>query len=170
VNVAPVTLLEPDFAQWLGAKLQRRGLPWGTLQLEMTEHAIIACGAHMVQAINDLRMLGVGVFMDDFGAGYSSLGVLADLPISGIKCDRLFVRQLPQDPRRQSLLRHVVRPPPAVHAALLLLLGRIRREMLPAFAPPGVLRACSCVVCCVLFALDRTLEATLYVHKRNPAK
>ncbi|PIF89990.1 EAL domain-containing protein (putative c-di-GMP-specific phosphodiesterase class I) [Acidovorax sp. 62] len=109
VNVAPVTLLEPGFAQWLGAKLQRRGLPWGMLQLELTEHAIIACGAHMVQAINDLRTLGVGVFMDDFGAGYSSLGVLADLPISGIKCDRLFVRQLPQDPRRQSLLRHVVR-------------------------------------------------------------
>ncbi len=108
VNVAPATLLEPGFAQWLGAKLQRRGLPWGMLQLELTEHAIIACGAHMVQAINDLRMLGVGVFMDDFGAGYSSLGVLADLPISGIKCDRLFVRQLPQDPRRQSLLRHVV--------------------------------------------------------------
>ncbi|RLJ39493.1 EAL domain-containing protein [Acidovorax sp. 106] len=109
VNVAPVTLLEPDFAQWLGAKLRRRGLPWGMLQLELTEHAIIACGTHMVQAINDLRTLGVGVFMDDFGAGYSSLGVLADLPISGIKCDRLFVRQLPQDPRRQSLLRHVVR-------------------------------------------------------------
>ncbi len=109
VNVAPVTLLEPDFAQWLGAKLQRRGLPWGMLQLELTEHAIIACGTHMVQAINDLRTLGVGVFMDDFGAGYSSLGVLVDLPISGIKCDRLFVRQLPQDPRRQSLLRHVVR-------------------------------------------------------------
>ena len=52
-------------------------------------------------------------------------------------------------------LRHVVRPPPAARAALLLLLGRIRREMLPAFAPPGVLRACSCVVCCVLFALSR---------------
>ena len=67
-------------------------------------------------------------------------------------------------------LRHVVRPPPAARAALLLLLGRIRRETLPAFAPPGVLRACSCVVCCVLFALDRTLEATLYVHKRNLAK
>ena len=68
-------------------------------------------------------------------------------------------------------LRHVVRPPLTAHAALLLLLGRIRREALPEFAaPPGVLRACSCVVCCVLFALDRTLEATLYVYKRNPAK
>ena len=68
-------------------------------------------------------------------------------------------------------LRHVVRPPPATRAALLLLLlGRIQREMLPAFAPPGVLRAHSSVVCCVLLALDRTLEATLYVHKRKPAK
>jgi EAL domain-containing protein (putative c-di-GMP-specific phosphodiesterase class I) len=63
----------------------------------------------MVQAIHDLRVIGVPVFMDDFGAGYSSLGVLADLPIAGIKCDRLFLRQLPTDPRRQSLLRHVVR-------------------------------------------------------------
>ena len=65
-------------------------------------------------------------------------------------------------------LRHVVRPPLTAHAALLL--GRVRRETLPEFAPPGVLRACSCVVCCVLFALDRTLEADLYVPKRNPAK
>ena len=45
--------------------------------------------------------------MDDFGAGYSSLGVLADLPIAGIKCDRLFLRKIPQDLRRQALLRHV---------------------------------------------------------------
>ena len=50
-------------------------------------------------------------------------------------------------------LHHVARPPPAARAALLLLLGRIRREMLPAFAPPDVLRACSCVVCCVLCAV-----------------
>lgn len=44
-------------------------------------------------------------------------------------------------------LRHVVWPPLTAHAALLLLLGRIRRETLPALAPPGVLCACSCVVC-----------------------
>ena len=56
-------------------------------------------------------------------------------------------------------LRHGMRPPPAARAALLLLLGRIRCEALPAFAPPGVLRACSCVVCCVLFALERTTRS-----------
>lgn len=109
VNVAPGTLLEPGFAQWICNELAHRSLPWGALQLELTEHALIASGAPMVQAIHDLRVVGVPVFMDDFGAGYSSLGVLADLPIAGIKCDRLFLRQLPTDPRRQSLLRHVVR-------------------------------------------------------------
>ncbi len=73
----------------------------------MTEHAVIALGPQMVAAISALSALGVAVLMDDYGAGYSSLGMLAELPIAGIKCDRLFVRQLPHDRRRQKLLRHI---------------------------------------------------------------
>jgi EAL domain-containing protein (putative c-di-GMP-specific phosphodiesterase class I)/NO-binding membrane sensor protein with MHYT domain len=107
VNVAPVTLLDRHFATWLRDELAQRALPARMLKLEMTEHAIIALGSQMVSAIHDLSAMGVGVLMDDFGAGYSSLGMLADLPIAGIKCDRLFVRQIAQDQRRQSLLRHV---------------------------------------------------------------
>ncbi|MNT28441.1 Oxygen sensor protein DosP [compost metagenome] len=107
VNVAPVTLLDDHFAPWLRDELAARALPARMLKLEMTEHAIIALGSQMVAAIHDLSAMGVAVLMDDFGAGYSSLGMLADLPIAGIKCDRLFVRQLAQDRRRQSLLRHV---------------------------------------------------------------
>ncbi|HQS22643.1 MULTISPECIES: EAL domain-containing protein [unclassified Acidovorax] len=107
VNVAPVTLLDDHFAPWLRDELAQRALPARMLKLEMTEHAIIALGSQMVAAIHDLSAMGVAVLMDDFGAGYSSLGMLADLPIAGIKCDRLFVRQLAQDRRRQSLLRHV---------------------------------------------------------------
>jgi EAL domain-containing protein (putative c-di-GMP-specific phosphodiesterase class I)/NO-binding membrane sensor protein with MHYT domain len=107
VNVAPATLLEEDFAPWLQAGLSRHALPGSCLKLELTEHALIASGPRMLESIRRLQAIGVGVLMDDFGAGYSSLGMLADLPIAGIKCDRLFVRQLAQDPRRQSLLRHV---------------------------------------------------------------
>lgn len=107
VNVAPATLLEEDFAAWLQAALARHALPGSVLQLELTEHALIASGPRMLESLQRLQAIGVGVLMDDFGAGYSSLGMLADLPIAGIKCDRLFVRQLAQDPRRQSLLRHV---------------------------------------------------------------
>ena len=107
VNVAPITLLDDRFAPWLREELTLRGLPPRTLKLEMTEHAIIALGTEMVAAIHTLSAMGVVVWMDDFGAGYSSLGMLADLPIAGIKCDRLFVRKLPQDSRRQMLLRHI---------------------------------------------------------------
>lgn len=107
VNVAPATLLEEGFAPWLQAELARHALPGNCLKLELTEHALIASGPRMLESIRHLQAIGVGVLMDDFGAGYSSLGMLADLPIAGIKCDRLFVRQLTQDPRRQSMLRHV---------------------------------------------------------------
>ncbi|MBD9395510.1 EAL domain-containing protein [Acidovorax sp. ACV01] len=107
VNVAPITLLDERFAHWLREELAQRALPPTTLKLEMTEHAIIALGSEMVTAIQDLSTMGIAVWMDDFGAGYSSLGMLADLPIAGIKCDRLFVRKLPQDSRRQRLLRHI---------------------------------------------------------------
>lgn len=107
VNVAPATLLEEDFAPWLQAELSRHALPGSCLKLELTEHALIASGPRMLDSIRHLQTIGVDLLMDDFGAGYSSLGMLADMPIAGIKCDRLFVRQLAQDLRRQSILRHV---------------------------------------------------------------
>ena len=107
VNVAPVTLIDGHFTHWLHEELAQRSLHPSTLKLEMTEHAIIALGTEMVTAIRDLGTMGIAVLMDDFGAGYSSLGMLADLPIAGIKCDRLFLRKLPQDSRRQMLLRHI---------------------------------------------------------------
>ena len=53
-------------------------------------------------------------------------------------------------------LRHFIRPPPAARAALLLLLGRVRRETLSAFTPLGLLRACS--LCCVLCAVCADLH------------
>ena len=107
VNVAPVTLIDDAFTPWLKAQLDKRAIPSKMLKLEITEHAVIALGADMLAALQRLDAIGVAVLMDDFGAGYSSLGMLADLPIAGIKCDRLFVRQLLQDHRRQVLLRHI---------------------------------------------------------------
>lgn len=109
VNVAPNTLLAADFADWLLQALQQRMLSPGLLKLEMTEHGIISSGSKMLNALTALRRIGVGVVMDDFGAGYSSLGVLAELPIVGIKCDRLFVKGLRLDRRRQLLLQHIAK-------------------------------------------------------------
>lgn len=108
VNLAPTTLMESGFDHWLVQTLAAQGVETGQLTLELTEHAIIASGAPMLEAMRAMAQLGVAVVMDDFGAGYSSLAMLAELPIRGIKCDRLFVRNLLLDPRRQRLLSHVL--------------------------------------------------------------
>ncbi len=107
VNLAPSTLLQEGFVEWLGAELARRALPARHLRLELTEHAIIESAQAMSGVVDRLLGIGVQVLMDDFGSGYSSLGLLADLKIAGIKCDRSMVRNLAHDVRRQTLLRHV---------------------------------------------------------------
>lgn len=108
VNLSPTTLMASGFDHWLVQTLAAHGVQTGQLTLELTEHAIIASGAPMLEAMRAMAQLGVAVVMDDFGAGYSSLAMLAELPIRGIKCDRLFVRNLLLDPRRQRLLSHVL--------------------------------------------------------------
>lgn len=108
VNLSPTTLMEPGFNSWLAQTLAAHQVEAMQLTLELTEHAIIASGAPMLDAMRALAGVGIAVVMDDFGAGYSSLAMLAELPIRGIKCDRLFVRNLLVDPRRQRLLSHVL--------------------------------------------------------------
>lgn len=107
VNVSHETLLEDDFVAWLRNELAGGSWPYGWLQLEITEHAMITHAERLGGVLRQLRTLGVGVVMDDFGAGYSSLGTLVELPIEGIKCDRTLVRALADDPARQTLLQHV---------------------------------------------------------------
>lgn len=107
VNIAPITLLSKEFIPWLISALDKLSLPTHQLCLEITEHAIIAYEKEIVDVMSHLNSIGIRVVMDDFGVGYSSLSVLADLPIAGIKCDRLFLRNIQHEPRRQLLLRKV---------------------------------------------------------------
>lgn len=107
VNVSHETLLESDFLPWLQSQLTRGNWPAGWLQLEITEHAMILHAERLAGVLRTLKDMGVGTVMDDFGAGFSSLGSLVDLPIQGIKCDKALVRALSGDPARQTLLQHL---------------------------------------------------------------
>jgi EAL domain-containing protein (putative c-di-GMP-specific phosphodiesterase class I) len=107
VNVAPATLLESGFVNWLAALLKEKSVPKDWLQLEITEHAMISQAEPLARILDQLSLFGVAVTMDDFGTGFSSLTTLADLPINGIKCDRAFVRGITTDSTRQILLQHV---------------------------------------------------------------
>jgi len=107
VNVAPDTILVQDFVPWLARELGRHALPPGWLQLEITEHAMISASDDLVGDLKALLGIGVGVVMDDFGSGFSSLGILVDLPLQGIKLDRALITNLSVDQDRQTLLRHL---------------------------------------------------------------
>lgn len=107
VNMAPDTLLDPGFLDWLSPLVA--DLPAGWLQIELTEHALVAAPGPLASTLTHLDRLGVRVVLDDFGAGFSSLGMLATLPIHGIKVDKSLVRGLQGDPTRRLILTHLCR-------------------------------------------------------------
>jgi len=94
VNVSPLNLGEPGFADIVIALLSRYGVDGHKLELEVTEGALMLDIATSTKELNKLAEKGIIISVDDFGTGYSSLQYLDKLPISTIKIDQSFIRQL----------------------------------------------------------------------------
>ena len=95
VNVSPVQLLSPGFVQLEQDALQYHAVPARYLTLEITESAAIDNLEDTRLQLTQLRELGVQVAMDDFGAGFSSLSMLRQLPLNVVKIDRDLIAPLP---------------------------------------------------------------------------
>ncbi len=81
--------------------------PASHLILEVTEGALIGDRMRAARIVRQLRELGCGVSLDDFGTGYSSFAYMRDLPVSELKIDQLFVRELLASPRDQAIVTSV---------------------------------------------------------------
>ena len=92
VNLSARSLDDADLIATVSDTLSRSGLPAASLVLEVTETAVLNNRDAARSSLEALRTLGVGVFLDDFGTGYSSLSFLRELPVTGVKIDRSFVR------------------------------------------------------------------------------
>jgi len=88
-------LSSPTFADDVKDALQVASLPPDRLILEITETALAEPTRGLMAALHELRTLGVAIALDDFGAGYSSLGTLTELPVDILKIDRSFLSRLP---------------------------------------------------------------------------
>ena len=108
VNIAPVTLLDPDFPGELTHLLADSGLSGHALELEITETAVMVDPVRAAETLRRLQVMGVSVSIDDFGAGYTSLSYLKSLPVRGLKIDRGFVTSLLADDRDEAVARSVV--------------------------------------------------------------
>lgn len=108
VNISPVQLRDPWFAQRLLKKLVAAGFPAQRLEIEITESCLHENIGLVRSMIISLRNQGVRIALDDFGTGYSSFEQLRSLPFDRIKIDRSFVSELRQPGNRLKLVEAIV--------------------------------------------------------------
>lgn len=108
VNLSAWGLAHPDLAACVAATLARTGLPPHSLQMEVTETALLASPELAAHSLDELRATGVRVAVDDFGAGYSSLGYLHRIPVDVLKLDRSLLHARRPGPGGARLLEAVV--------------------------------------------------------------
>ncbi len=94
VNVSARTLAAPDFVPWMTGVLDSAGLDGGGLSLELTERTLLVAGETVERTLAALAEMGVGVGLDDFGTGWSSLRYLSELSLDFVKLDRTFTAEL----------------------------------------------------------------------------
>jgi diguanylate cyclase (GGDEF)-like protein len=93
VNLSPKELHAADYAGQVADVLSEHGVPPQRLVLEVTEHAVATDMEELVRRLTELRATGVRIALDDFGAGYSSLGQLRTLPVDILKIDHALVAE-----------------------------------------------------------------------------
>jgi diguanylate cyclase (GGDEF)-like protein len=104
VNVSPSNLVDDAFPDEVAALLRRFRVPASALVLEVTESILMEDRERAVRVLSRLREAGVGVSIDDYGTGYSSLAYLAALPVTELKLDRVFVAAMTGSSRAASIV------------------------------------------------------------------
>ena len=104
LNVAARQATDIGFMQALVARLVETGYP-SRFVLELTEEAFLSKGEFQDRVLPILREHGIGVSIDDFGVGYSSLSALAEITADELKVDRSFITDIHKKPRNQTILK-----------------------------------------------------------------
>jgi EAL domain-containing protein (putative c-di-GMP-specific phosphodiesterase class I) len=108
VNVSAVQLHQGHFLPLIRRVLDETGLAPQYLELELTERVLLSNSGKTLSMLQELAGLGLPLSIDDFGAGYSSLGYLQDLPVCKLKIDRSFMRAMMVNPRDATITAAVI--------------------------------------------------------------
>jgi diguanylate cyclase (GGDEF)-like protein/PAS domain S-box-containing protein len=95
VNVSPHQFMRSNLVEVVSRVLAATGFPAASLELELTESALMDRQQEAVETLNRLRALGVRLAIDDFGTGYSSLAYLKRFPLDVLKIDKSFIDDIP---------------------------------------------------------------------------
>jgi EAL domain-containing protein (putative c-di-GMP-specific phosphodiesterase class I)/CHASE2 domain-containing sensor protein len=108
VNVSATLLADHQFIEDVGRILESHALPTSRVTIEVTESAAMDRPDQAIAALASWRALGVGISIDDYGTGQSSLGYLQKLPATELKIDKSFVQTIVTDSRNAIMVRSTV--------------------------------------------------------------
>jgi PAS domain S-box-containing protein/diguanylate cyclase (GGDEF)-like protein len=108
VNLSVLNLLDLEIAHDVARLLGEHGVAASLLRLEITEDSLMVDPQRTAGVLHGLRAMGVELAIDDFGTGYSSLAYLQRLPVSELKIDRCFVRDLATSPSDAAIVRSTI--------------------------------------------------------------
>jgi diguanylate cyclase len=109
VNVSGKQLLHKGFPSLVAKILAESGLKPNTLELEVTESALIFEENILMEALKSLKKIGIQLSIDDFGTGYSSLSRLMNFPIDCLKIDQSFIRDLEQNTAKAAIVVAIIK-------------------------------------------------------------
>ncbi|MHB1605290.1 MAG: bifunctional diguanylate cyclase/phosphodiesterase [Leptospirales bacterium] len=109
VNISAVQLSESGFVEMVTSILRETGVTATSigLEFEITESRMMQSDV-AVEALSNLRKMGIRISIDDFGTGYSSISLLRGFPVDTLKIDQSFIRDIEQDPDARSIIKAIV--------------------------------------------------------------
>ena len=108
VNLSARHLLDERLPRQVADLLAAHGVPADLLELEVTESALITEPDRAQRLLGAIDALGVRLSIDDFGAGYTSLGQLKNLPFTELKIDKSFIMNMVKDPSDALIVQSIV--------------------------------------------------------------
>jgi len=109
VNMSRIDIYSDNICQRLSDLAKKYGVNPSLLRIEVTESAYMHDPQQLLDTIRKFNAAGFAVMMDDFGSGYSSLNMLMDMPVSTLKVDMRFVRDVGSEERSNCMMSSIVR-------------------------------------------------------------
>ena len=108
INISPRQFRQEDFIKQLRTAINTAGIEAKYLMLELTEGIVIEDIKDTINKMLQIKMMGISISIDDFGTGYSSLTYLKQLPLSQLKIDQSFVRDINIDTSDEVIVESII--------------------------------------------------------------
>ena len=108
MNLSGKQVSDPKLLTSMRQAIEENRLKPGRVKVELTESVLMENADDVTDLLNDLRRLGVQIWVDDFGTGYSSLSYFHRFPVDGLKIDKSFVDVLDGSPESATMVKTIV--------------------------------------------------------------